>query len=56
MTSPFDDPDGRYLVLATETGTSCLWPAWAEPPAGWAIVHGPAPRDECLAAIEPATD
>jgi MbtH protein len=53
VSGPFDDPDGRYLVLATEGGAAhCLWPAWAEPPAGWAVIHGPAARAECLDAVE----
>jgi uncharacterized protein YbdZ (MbtH family) len=54
-TGPFDDPDAHYLLLATDAGTHCLWPAWAEPPAGWTVAHGPASRDACLAAIAPVS-
>jgi MbtH protein len=54
MTSPFDDPAGRYLVLAGATGSVCLWPAWAAVPAGWSVQHGPDDRAACLERIASA--
>jgi MbtH protein len=54
VTSPFDDPEGVYLVLVNATGDVCLWPAWADVPAGWSVRHGPAERVACLGWIETA--
>jgi MbtH protein len=50
--SPFEDPEGLYLVLVAASGDACLWPAWAAVPDGWPAAHGPAERAECLAWIE----
>ena len=52
MTSPFEDPDGRYLVLRNDEDQHSLWPAFAEVPAGWTRVFGEDTRDACLAYIE----
>ncbi|GGK87498.1 protein MbtH [Sphaerisporangium melleum] len=52
MTNPFDDPDGVYSVLVNDEGQHSLWPDFAEVPAGWTPVHGPAARQECLSYIE----
>ena len=49
--NPFDDPDGTFLVLANEEGQHSLWPAFAEVPAGWTIVHERDNRDRCLAYV-----
>ncbi|WCB95227.1 Protein MbtH [Baekduia alba] len=54
--SPFDDPNGEYVVLANAAGARCLWPAWADVPAGWSIDFGPAARPACLARIEARPD
>jgi MbtH protein len=48
MENPFDDPEGRYLVLVNDEGQHSLWPAFAEVPAGWRTVHGEADRQSCL--------
>lgn len=48
MTNPFDDPDGTFLVLRNAEHQHSLWPAFAEVPAGWDVVHGPAERQACL--------
>lgn len=42
------DPDPVYVVLADAAGLRSLWPATDQPPLGWTIVHGPAPRTTCL--------
>ncbi|MFC7388123.1 MULTISPECIES: MbtH family protein [Sphaerisporangium] len=52
MSNPFDNPDGVYSVLVNAEGQHSLWPDFAEVPAGWTAVHGPAARQECLAYIE----
>ncbi|MET8142351.1 MbtH family protein [Sphaerisporangium sp. NPDC005288] len=52
MSNPFDNPDGVYSVLVNAEGQHSLWPDFAEVPAGWTTVHGPAARQECLAYIE----
>ncbi|MEU7986412.1 MbtH family protein [Streptosporangium canum] len=52
MSNPFDDPEGVYTVLVNDEGQHSLWPDFAEVPAGWAVVHGPGARQECLEHIE----
>ena len=52
MTNPFDDADGRFLVLINDEGQHSLWPAFIEVPAGWRPVHGEADRDSCLEYVE----
>ena len=49
--NPFDDPDGTFLVLANDEGQHSLWPAFADVPAGWAIVHDRDTREACLAYV-----
>jgi MbtH protein len=51
-TNPFDDPQGRFLVLVNEEDQHSLWPAFAEVPAGWRTVFGEDSRDACLAYVE----
>ncbi|GAA2347985.1 MbtH family protein [Streptomyces cuspidosporus] len=48
MTNPFEDPDGKYLVLVNDEGQHSLWPAFVEVPAGWVPVHGKDSRQACL--------
>lgn len=48
MTNPFDAPDGTFSVLVNEEGQHSLWPDFADVPAGWTVVHGPASRDACV--------
>ncbi|WP_030171572.1 MbtH family protein [Spirillospora albida] len=51
-TNPFEDPDGRFLVLVNAEGQHSLWPSFAEVPAGWDTAFGEDSRDACLAYIE----
>lgn len=54
-TNPFEDPDGRYLVLVNNEGQHSLWPSFVAVPAGWTVVFGadePQPRDACLGYVE----
>lgn len=52
MTNPFDDDEGSFYVLVNDENQHSLWPAFAEVPAGWTVVHGQSGRQECLDYIE----
>jgi MbtH protein len=52
MTSPFEDPDARYLVVVNHELQHALWPAFADLPAGWSVALPAASRQECLAYVE----
>jgi len=52
MTNPFEDADGTYTVLTNDEGQHSLWPAFADVPAGWQVVFGPADRQSCVDHIE----
>lgn len=52
MTNPFEDADGRYLVLVNDEDQHSLWPAFAAVPAGWRTVFGEDTREACLAYVE----
>ncbi|MQY17565.1 MbtH family protein [Nocardia macrotermitis] len=52
MTNPFDNPDGRFFVLVNDEDEHSLWPDFADVPAGWNVVFGPADREECLGYVE----
>ena len=51
-TNPFEDTDGRYLVLVNADGQHSLWPDFIAVPAGWLRTFGPAGRQECLDHID----
>jgi MbtH protein len=51
-TNPFDDPEGRFLVLAGARGEHSLWPSFAAVPDGWRVVFGPADRRSALDHVE----
>ncbi|MCB5179020.1 MbtH family protein [Streptomyces antimicrobicus] len=46
--SPFDNPDGTFLVLVNDENQHSLWPSFAEVPAGWTVAREPGSRQECL--------
>jgi MbtH protein len=48
VSNPFDDPDGRFLVLVNDEGQHSLWPEFASVPAGWTVAFGGADRPSCL--------
>jgi MbtH protein len=48
VSNPFENPEGTYVALVNDEGQYSLWPQFAEVPAGWAVVHGPAERQACL--------
>ena len=41
-TNPFEDPEGRYLVLVNDEGQHSLWPSFAEVPADYVLSSEPA--------------
>ncbi|KUN78002.1 MbtH family protein [Streptomyces griseoruber] len=51
-TNPFDDADGRFLVLVNDEGQHSLWPSFAEVPGGWTVVLDGGTREACLEYIE----
>ncbi len=52
MTNPFEDPDGKYLVLVNDEGQHSLWPSFVDVPTGWVVKHPEADRQTCLDYIE----
>ncbi|MQY09517.1 MbtH family protein [Actinomadura macrotermitis] len=52
MTNPFEDPEGRYLVLVNDEGQHSLWPSFAEVPAGWTVAKAEDTRQACVAYID----
>jgi uncharacterized protein YbdZ (MbtH family) len=50
--NPFDDDNGRFLVLVNDEEQHSLWPTFADVPAGWRVVYGEADRAACLDYIE----
>ncbi|MFB7557212.1 MbtH family protein [Streptomyces brevispora] len=46
--NPFDDPEGRFLVLVNDEEQHSLWPSRRAVPAGWRLVHGEDSRQACL--------
>ncbi|MEU9202650.1 MbtH family protein [Streptomyces sp. NPDC048332] len=51
-TNPFDDPDGRFLVLVNDEGQHSLWPSFADVPGGWTIALDESSREACLDFVE----
>ncbi|WP_158894996.1 MbtH family protein [Amycolatopsis anabasis] len=51
MTNPFDNQDGTFLALVNAEEQYCIWPAFAEVPAGWTVVLGESTREQTLAHV-----
>ena len=54
-TNPFDDQDGRFLVLVNDEDQHSLWPTFKQVPGGWTIVFGAeggASRQACLDYVD----
>ncbi|MCX5521710.1 MbtH family protein [Streptomyces bobili] len=51
-TNPFDDNEGRFLVLVNDEGQYSLWPSFAEVPGGWATAFPENTREACLDFVE----
>ncbi|MDG4666643.1 MbtH family protein [Mycobacterium sp. 236(2023)] len=53
--NPFDDQDGRFLVLVNGEEQYSLWPTFAEVPTGWQTAFGGpdgTDRDSALRFVE----
>ncbi|ANZ40510.1 protein mbtH [Lentzea guizhouensis] len=35
MSNPFEDPEGKFVVLVNDEDQHSLWPAFAAVPRGW---------------------
>jgi MbtH protein len=51
-TNPFDDEDGKFLVLVNDEEQYSLWPSFHEIPVGWREGGPAGSRAECLAWID----
>ena len=51
-TNPFDDAEGRFLVLVNDEGQHSLWPAFIAVPAGWQVALAATDRAACNAFID----
>jgi MbtH protein len=52
MTNPFDDENGRFLVLVNDERQYSLWPTFADVPDGWTVELDDSDRETCLAYVE----
>ncbi|MEV5379882.1 MbtH family protein [Streptosporangium nondiastaticum] len=52
MDNPFDNAEGRFLVLTNDEGQHSLWPSFAEVPAGWTVAHPEDTRQACVDFVE----
>ncbi|MBB4717833.1 MbtH family protein [Streptomyces luteogriseus] len=52
MTNPFDDTEGKFLVLMNEEEQYSLWPSFIEVPKGWRTVLDETDRNTCVDFIE----
>ncbi|MBP2479714.1 MbtH protein [Crossiella equi] len=50
--NPFEDPEGRYVVLVNDEEQHSLWPSFLDVPEGWRVAHPEDSREACLAYIE----
>lgn len=52
MSNPFDDENGRFLVLINDERQYSLWPSFAEVPQGWTVELPESDRETCIAYVE----
>ncbi|MBD0674754.1 MbtH family protein [Streptomyces sp. CBMA156] len=52
MSNPFDNPEGRFLVLVNEEDQHSLWPAFADLPDGWTVALAETDRTSAVDHIE----
>lgn len=52
MPNPFDDADGRFVVLVNDEGQHSLWPSFAGIPQGWVVVLPESDRQTCIDYVE----
>ncbi len=51
-TNPFEDENGRYLVLVNHERQHSLWPEEIDVPAGWDVALGASSRPDAIAYVE----
>lgn len=51
MSNPFEAADADFSILRNDEDQHSLWPAFSPVPDGWSVVHGPGPREDCLAYV-----
>lgn len=49
--TPWEETGAQLFVLTNEHRQHALWPDFADFPAGWARVFGPAPLADCRAYL-----
>ncbi|GKT26451.1 MbtH family protein [Acidovorax sp. SUPP3334] len=52
MSNPFDNENGKFLVLINSEGQHSLWPAFIDVPSGWDVALPAADKSACCAFIE----
>ncbi|MEU4473966.1 MbtH family protein [Micromonospora sp. NPDC023888] len=52
MGNPFDDTEGRFLVLVNDEGQYSMWPVTVDVPAGWTVAHPEDSYQVCLDYVE----
>ncbi len=52
MTNPFDDADGRFLVLVNDERQYSLWPSFVDVPPGWRVELAESDHQTCLDHVE----
>ncbi|WP_308406052.1 MbtH family protein [Streptomyces naphthomycinicus] len=52
MTNPFENAEGKFLVVLNDEEQYSLWPAFIEVPGGWRVVLDETDRQSCLDFIE----
>ena len=52
MNNPFDDEEGRFVVLVNDEGQHSLWPIFMDVPDGWTVARPEGSRQDCLNYIE----
>jgi len=50
--NPFDDEDALFKVLVNDEDQHCIWPSFADVPAGWTVRLEDTNRQDCIAYIE----
>ena len=51
-TNPFDNEDGRFLVLVNDEEQHSFWPTFAEIPDGWKVAFGEDSRAACIEYVD----
>lgn len=50
--NPFDQADGRFVVVVNDENQHSLWPVQIQVPDGWRVVFGEDSRTACLDYVE----